>query len=195
MSELLKQKFEKTIGAPVTEVQFESFLNLMFVKHYDKKDFLVEKGHTNNYIYFVLSGSCYSYMEEDNGDISVVQFALEGNWISDLYSFFSGKNAIYNVQALEAMEVLAINNENFELACDRNALFDKYFRIIIQNAYVALQYRVAKSNIAEADERYYEFAKQYPSVVQRIPQYLIASYLGIKPQSLSRIRNVNTKGK
>jgi CRP-like cAMP-binding protein len=74
------------------------------------------------------------------------------------------------------------------LACDSLSCFDRFFRILIQNAYVAVQYRLAKTNSEEAEKRYYDFAKSHPDYLQRIPQYLIASYLGIKPQSLSRIR-------
>ena len=117
-----------------------------------------------------------------------MQFSLEGYWISELYSFFSGKKAIYTVQALEPTKVLALNKESFNKACDTMPAFDKYFRLLIQNAYVALQYRLAKTNSEDAEHRYNEFAKLHPQFVQRIPQYLIASYLGIKPQSLSRIR-------
>jgi hypothetical protein len=74
-------------------------------------------------------------------------------------------------------------------------MIDRFFRILIQNAYVAVQYRLAKTNSEDADHRYQEFAQKYPAFIQRIPQYLIASYLGIKPQSLSRIRKESTSKK
>lgn len=136
-----------------------------------------------------MEGSCYSYILDKKGDKHAVQFSLEGYWISDLYSFYSDRNAIYNIEALEPLSVLMLNKEGFEKACDSISCIDRFFRILIQNAYIALQYRLAKTNSEDAEKRYTEFSKTHPDFIQRIPQYLIASYLGIKPQSLSRIRN------
>ena len=184
----LRLNIEKTIGQTITDSEFEQFSKFMFEKSFDKKDFLVEAGNHNNYIYFIEQGSCYSYMIDQKGEKHVVQFALEGYWISDLYSFFSEKDAIYTVEALEPTKVLVLNKENFQKAVDTTHCFDRFFRLLIQNAYVSLQFRIAKTNSEEAEKRYHEFSKSYPAFVQRIPQYLIASYLGIKPQSLSRIR-------
>lgn len=188
MLELLKSNIQKTILQPIPDGNCTAFSSLLFEKHFDKKDILVEEGHDCKYIYFVTKGSCYSYITDDKGDAHAIQFALEGYWISDLYSFFSGKKSIYTVEALEPTTALVLNKEQFQKACDTMPIFDKYFRILIRNAFVALQYRLAKTNSEEAEYRYHEFSKLHPDFVQRIPQYLIASYLGIKPQSLSRIR-------
>lgn len=188
MIDLLKAHIEKLINAPIPAGNCSSFSNLLFEKSFDKKDVIVEEGTQCNYIYFIVEGSCYSFYTDDKGEEHAMQFSLEGYWISELYSFFSGKKSIYTVQALEPTRVLALNKDSFNKACDTMPAFDKYFRLLIQNAYVALQYRLAKTNSEDAEHRYNEFAKLYPQFVQRIPQYLIASYLGIKPQSLSRIR-------
>jgi CRP-like cAMP-binding protein len=184
----LKAHIEKTIHQPVSEKDFKDLSELLFEKSYDKKVNLVEEGVHCNYIFFIEQGSAYSYKIDEKGERHVIQFALEGHWISDLYSFFSEREAIYNVETLEPSRVLVLNKSNFKLACDRIPLGDRYFRILIQNAYVSLQYRLAITNSEEADARYEEFSKLHPDFLQRIPQYLIASYLGIKPQSLSRIR-------
>ena len=196
MFTLLKYNIEKTIGHSISEKDFKSFHELVFEKSFEKKSFLVEEGELCNYIYFVREGSCYSYIADKKGEKHVVQFALEGFWISDLYSFFSNRPAIYSIEALESLNVLVLNKENFQNCCDNIPVFDRFFRMLIQNAYVSLQYRMAKTNSEEAESRYEEFARQNPHLIQRIPQYLIASYLGIKPQSLSRIRKemVSKKG-
>jgi CRP-like cAMP-binding protein len=91
--------------------------------------------------------------------------------------------------------VLVLRKENFQKACDTFPQFDRFFRLLIQNAYISLQYRIAKTNSEGAEDRYTEFSQMYPAFLQRIPQYLIASYLGIKPQSLSRIRKELTQQK
>lgn len=188
MIALLKDNIQRTIGLPIPAGNCTSFSDLLFEKTFDKKDILVEEGQNCKHIYFITEGSCYSYITDDKGDTHAIQFALEGYWISDLYSFFSGKKSIYTVEALEPTKALVLNKESFQKACDTMPIFDKYFRVLIQNAFVALQYRLAKTNSEDAEHRYSEFSKLHPDFVQRIPQYLIASYLGIKPQSLSRIR-------
>jgi len=191
----LRINIEKTIQQKITDTEFEQFLKLVFEKTFDKKDFLVEEGNECNYIYFINKGSCYSYITDNKGEKHAVQFALEGYWISDLFSFFSDKKAIYTIEALEQLNVIALNKKNFKKACDNIPVFDRFFRVLIQNAYVSVQYRLAKTNSEDAEKRYFEFSKLHPDFIQRIPQYLIASYLGIKPQSLSRIRNESFRNK
>ena len=188
MNLLLKAHIENIIKSDFTEDNCKLFSELLFIKTFDKKDLLVEEGRNCNHVYFITEGSCYSYMTDEKGEDHAIQFALEGYWITDQFSFFSGKKAIYNVKALETVKALVLNKDNFQKACDHIPSLDRYFRILIQNAFVALQYRLAKTNSETAEHRYAEFAKSYPQFIQRIPQYLIASYLGIKPQSLSRIR-------
>ena len=195
MNTLLRANIEKTIGTKISDADFEKFSSLLFEKSFDKKSCLTEEGGQCNYIYFILEGSAYSYITDKKGDKHVIQFALEGYWISDLYSFYSGRESIYTIEMLENSRVLVLNKENFQKACDSCPVLDRFFRILIQNAYVALQYRLAKTNSEDADKRYELFSKQYPDFLQRIPQYLIASYLGIKPQSLSRIRKEIAKKK
>jgi CRP-like cAMP-binding protein len=186
--EKLKHTIELYTNQVVTDACWDRFCGLLFEKNFDKKSHLTEEGKVCTYNYFVLSGACHSYLTDDKGDRHVVQFALEGYWIADLYSFFSGEKALYTIEAIEETRVLMLNKENFEIACRELPVFEKYFRILIQNAYVALQYRLVKSASAPAEERYAHLMNRYPNLIQRIPQYLIASYLGIQPQSLSRIR-------
>lgn len=184
----LKSNIEKYTGQKLSDdcsFQFNEFLT---EKTFEKKDKILEEGQYSKHIYFILSGSCYSYINDTKDQNHAVQFALEGYWISDLYSFFSGKKAIYNIEALEQTSVLVLNKENFDRACTEMPIFEKFFRILIQNAYISLQYRLAKTTSEEAENRYLDFSARHPDFIQRIPQYLIASYLGIKPQSLSRIR-------
>lgn len=188
MENLLKDNIKRTIDHTLTKEEYELFAQFTFRKSFDKKITLVESYQTCRYVYFILKGSCYSYYINAEGEKHAVQFAIEGHWITDQYSFFSGRPGIYTIETLEQTEVLVINKENFEEVCSASHLFEHFFRILMQNAFVALQYRLIKTNSEDAEHRYIEFVKLYPHFVQRIPQYLIASYLGIKPQSLSRIR-------
>ena len=188
MIDLLKTHIQRLLNAALPEGNCTVFSDMLYEKPFNKKDILVEEGKLCNHIYFITQGACYASFKDETGEDHAIQFGLEGYWISDLYSFFSGKKAIYTIHALENTKVLVLNKESFQRACDTMPAFDKYFRLLIQNAFVALQYRLAKTNSETAESRYNEFAQLHPHFIQRIPQYLIASYLGIQPQSLSRIR-------
>jgi CRP-like cAMP-binding protein len=188
LNKLLKESIEKYTNQKLSSDYEKSFSELIFEKKFEKKTLIIEEGQYCKHIYFITSGSCYSYLTDSKGDTQVIQFALAGYWISDLHSFFSGKKSAYSIQTIEATSVLMINREFFEKACTTIPIFERYFRILIQNAYVSIQFRLAKTTSEEAEQRYKEFASLHPDFLQRLPQYLIASYLGIQPQSLSRIR-------
>jgi CRP-like cAMP-binding protein len=188
MYSLLKEKIEQYTEQKVEDECWAKFQELLFEKTFEKKQLLAEAGKVCKYNYFVLNGACYSFLGIESGEKHVVQFALDGYWISDLYSFFSGDKAIYHIEAIEDTRVLMLNKSSFETACEQLPVFEKYFRILVQNAYVSLQYRLVKSVSASAEQRYAELIQRHPDFIQRIPQYLIASYLGIQPPSLSRIR-------
>lgn len=186
---LLRENIEKTIGASLTDEEFSTFSNLLFEKTFDKKHLLAEEGQVCQHIYFFVKGSAYSYFTDAEGEKHAVQFALEDFWMSDLYSFFSKRTGIYNAETLENSRCLVLNRVNFETACNTLPTINNYFRILIQNAFVSLQYRFVRRQSADAEARYAELLRTHPAFIQRLPQYLIASYLGIKPQSLSRIRH------
>jgi CRP-like cAMP-binding protein len=191
----LKENIERTVGRKVPDENCSIFSSYLFEKTFDKKEILIEAGNICKYIYFIKEGSCYSHFNDEKGETHAIQFGIDGYWISDLYSFFSGRKGIYTIEALEPTKVLFLHKDNFDKACNEMPLFDRYFRLLIQNAFVSLQYRLAKTISESAEYRYKEFAAMHPGFVQRIPQYLIASYLGIKPQSLSRIRKEITQRK
>src|SRR5690625_4617671 len=188
MNSLLRKNFTHTTGEEISDEDFDYFSSFFFTKSVDKKVILKEEGDCANYVYFILEGSAYSFYTNDNADRNAIQFALEGYWITDHYSFFSREKSVYSVQTLEPSELLVINREHYDKLCKSSHLYEHFFRLLIQNAFVALQYRLALTTSEDAKHRYIAFAEDYPHFIQRIPQYLIASYLGIKPQSLSRIR-------
>ncbi|MBN8705369.1 MAG: Crp/Fnr family transcriptional regulator [Bacteroidetes bacterium] len=188
MQDLLAKNILRAIGHTLTDEEFALFCRHSFVKSFDRKTLLSQEGEHCKYVYFLVKGSAYSYIVNDHGDKHAIQFALEGYWITDQYSFFSNRPGMYSIETLEPTEALVVNKENFEKICQSSHMFEHFFRILIQNAFVALQYRLARTNSTDAEHRYLEFSQLHPEFVQRIPQYLIATYLGIKPQSLSRIR-------
>lgn len=188
VSERLFQNICRTVGYDVPEAELEGFRELFFEKSLDKKTLLAEEGRRCKYTWFLESGSAYSYYVNEAGDKTAIQFAIEGYWITDMYSFFSGKEALFSIETLEPVQALYFNHAHFEESCRRFSFTERFFRILTQNAHAAQLYRIAKTNSETAEHRYLEFAQRYPHFIHRIPQYLIASYLGIAPQSLSRIR-------
>lgn len=188
MKRLIRSNIEKTLGEKIPDEMFTHFIELTFEKSFDKKQFLAEAGKACKYQYFILQGSCYSYYVNEKGDKNAVQFAIENYWITDASSYFTHKPAVFNIETLEPTRALLLNKKNFEILCKSHPLFDRFFRILLQNSLATLHYRIAKTTSEDAKYRYLEFSQLYPHFIQRIPQYLIASYLGIAPQSLSRIR-------
>lgn len=185
------QAFFKNIQSKVqfeeTEFElFESFFETIDIK---KKHILIEEGKRNDKLYFIKKGLLYSYKTLENGNTQVIQFASENHWISDLSSFFNSTMALFTIQALEDCELLCLEKEKFDQACAKIPKIERLFRLTFQGAYANTLQRLSDIYSEDAQSKYQEFINKYPSLIQRVPQYLIASYLGILPSSLSRIRN------
>ena len=175
--------------APVTEDEFESFAHHFTYETIAKKERLVTEGHYTDKTFFVQKGLLCSYKTLDNGEIQVVRFAKENFWIGDLNSFITGAKALFTIEALEPSELWSLKREGWEFAMKSSPAFETYFRILIQTAYANLLVELSDIYSQDAKAKYNRLREQYPDLLQRVPQYLIASYLGILPSSLSRIRN------
>ncbi|MBF6607536.1 MAG: Crp/Fnr family transcriptional regulator [Flavobacterium sp.] len=185
---LLRENIESTLGHEISNEAYEAFVAISFQKSFDKKEFLAEAGKYCRYQFFIIEGACYSYYVNEKGDKNAIQFAIESHWITDSASYFADKPAVSTIETLEPTMALLLSKVNFDNLCQQYPVYDKFFRILLQNSLAALHLRIAKTISEDAEHRYTEFSKKYPHFTQRIPQYLIASFLGVKPQSLSRIR-------
>ena len=117
-----------------------------------------------------------------------MQFSVEGWWATDMFSFLSGEPAAFNIEALEDTSFLILDKIGRDLIFEKIPGFERLMRILIENHLVAHQKRLNAALSLNAEERYLIFLKKYPDIVQRVPQHLVASYLGITPETLSRIR-------
>lgn len=145
-------------------------------------------GEVCSYLYFVTKGCLRSYYIDMKGVEHIYQIRMDNSWISDLESFFSQRPSRYNMEALEDSSLLRISRERFEeLLADIPSL-ERYFRILFQKAYVNALSRLNATMWESAVDRYNEMLKENPEIFQRVPLVYIASYLGITPESLSRIR-------
>ena len=158
------------------------------VRDYLKGQFIVQQGDVCKYESYVISGCAKTFFIDQEGNEHVVMFAIENWWTADLGSFITQQPADYNVQCLEKTKVAQFSHTSLEQLYAQIPKLERFFRIIIQNAFVASQKRIVRNLSLTAKERYLIFREQYPDIQQRVPQYLIASYLGITKQFLSKIR-------
>jgi len=185
---IIKNNLRRILGESIPEELFSLLGQFSFEKSFDKKELLAEAGLDCEYQYFILEGAAYSFYINEKGDKSVIELAIEEYWITDATAYFTGKPAISSIETLEPTTALLINRKDFDNLCCSHPLFDRFFRILMQNSLASLNRRIAQTISEEGELRYREFLEKHSQFVQRIPQYLIASYLGLKPQSLSRIR-------
>ena len=174
--------------ALLSKADFDLFADCFKARLSTKKQKLVEAGQANDKIYFVEKGLLVAYKQLDKGDLQVIQFAKENYWISDLYSFISGSKALFTIQALEDCELWELSKADLDKICRQYDPMETYYRSNIQHAYVNTLLRLSNVYSADAEANYSELRNSQPDLLQRVPQYLIASYLGILPSSLSRIR-------
>ncbi|NRB53875.1 MAG: Crp/Fnr family transcriptional regulator [Saprospiraceae bacterium] len=183
---ILYQSFRKYINLPVKD-----YLDLepkLVHKTLNKNDYLIREGQIIRHLPFINDGLMANYRLDENGDIHVIQIRWTGWWLGDIYSFFSGKPSSFNIRAYQPTELLMINHDTFDFMTREYPIYERYFRIAIQHSYINTLNQVFNLHSQTAEERYLELIKNYPTLLDDIPHYLIASYLSIKPQSLSRIR-------
>lgn len=152
-----------------------------------KKDLLVP-GEVCNYLYFITKGCLRSFYIDSKGVEHIYQIRMDNNWISDLESFFSQSPSKYNIEALEDSQLLRISHSRMEQLLIEIPRLERYFRILFQKAYINALNRLNATMWETAMDRYHEMLKENPAIFQRVPLIHIASYLGITPESLSRIR-------
>ena len=157
----------------------------LFVK---KKKDLLEPDETCKYIYFVIKGCLRSYYVDTKGIEHIYQIRLDNSWISDLESFFSQRPSKYYIETLEDSELLRISYDRLEQLYDEVPKLERYFRILFQKAYINALERLNATMWESAVDRYNNMLKEHSDIFQRVPLVYIASYLGITPESLSRIR-------
>lgn len=190
-----KETFFKYIHekSEISATEFQAFAHYFEPVAVKKKTNLIIEGMGNDKIYFVEKGLLYAYKTREDGNIQVIQFAKENHWISDLVSFFTHSKALFAIQTLEDCQLVSITKSHFDLICALYPKMETFFRLMFQNAYVHTLQRLSDVYTEDAETKYNHFVNHQQAIVQRVPQYLIASYLGMLPSSLSRIRNKKQK--
>lgn len=172
----------------LTKEEKTELQSFFLVKKLKKKQYLLQEGDVCKCLSFVNKGLLKSYFTDEKGGENINMFAFEGWWISDFKSFINQEKAVLNIDAVEETELLMITLEDYDKLMLKIPVMDRYFRILYQNSLVTKDYRLIASNSYTAEEKYLQLVKKNPEMIKRVPHNLIASYLGLAPETISRIR-------
>ncbi len=173
----------------ITNEEFEFCKTLFIPKKLRKRQYLLQEGDICRHTAFVEKGMLRTFTVDDKGNEPILQFSMEGWWVTDLYSYLTDEPSRYNIEALEDCELLLITKPSWNILLEKVPAFERYFRILIQNNLIATQRRLISSLTESAEEQYTKLVATFPTCLQRVPQHMIASFLGITPETLSRIRS------
>ncbi len=191
--EVLRAYFERSF--PVTEENFALLKSLLIPKKLKKGEFLLREGEVAKYGAFVAKGILRSYVIDNKGKEHIIQFAPENWWISDKAGLTDGSPSSFFIDAIEDSELLLIDITGHLTLIEKLPGYAESFRTGIQKRTSAKDKRIIHSLSATAEERYNDFLETYPFIAQRVPQHMLASYLGITPETVSRIRKQASRKK
>lgn len=172
----------------LSEEENNYFVSLLKELKLVKKQHVLEEKQSCRYINFVHSGTLRAYHVDKEGKESTIMFAVTDWWITDMYCFVNRLPAMLNIEAIEDSCVFQLNRDDLDTLYEKIPKFERFFRIMMQNAYTREQLRVIQNLSLSAEERYDNFLAKYPQIASQVTQKTIASYLGITPEFLSVIR-------
>ncbi|MCF6132777.1 Crp/Fnr family transcriptional regulator [Flavobacterium wongokense] len=185
--ELFTESIRRHVG--ITDEEIDSVWSLGIERRVKKGQYIIHNGTVAKKTCFISSGTAVGYFIDTKGEEYLIQFGFDGWWISDISSFLKGTPALLNVQAIEDTLVYEFSSEAISEAFEKAPSFQSYFLAITQNAFASFQARTLNNLSMSAEERYVDFCNKYPQVSQKLSQKWIASYLGISPESLSRLKS------
>jgi CRP-like cAMP-binding protein len=183
------QHIRKLVGLSESEVVV--FNKYIETHHFEKKEFILQEPKVCKHLYFVEKGCLRMYFINKKGVEQITQFALEGWWVSDYQSFMNNTPSDYYIQTIEESTIVSINHQNLDKLLIELPRLERYFRIIMQKAVAGAQHRSKLLYEMSKEEFYFHFSTSFPEFMLRVPQYMIASYLGLTPEYLSELRKKN----
>lgn len=186
MFDLLKQCIAEKVS--ITDEEFDQICSFFTIKKLRKKQFFLNQGDVCRHLVFVNSGCLRSYLLDEKGQERIIQIAIEDTWISNMTSMMSGEPSLLDIDAIEDSELLVISKDDREKLFEEVPKFESYFRIMHQQSFIEQQKRITSAIIHSAIKKYNDFLDRYPKLANRVPQHMVASYLGISPETLSRAR-------
>lgn len=174
---------------PLDKQETNLISSLFRSRLFRKRQYILQEGDVCTQMCFVVSGCLRMYKIDNDGNTHLLQFAAENYWVIDLGSFYSEQPSELNIDALEDTMVLQVSHDDLIALYTQAPKFHRIFRVLIENSFVSLQKRLLQTISSTADERYQYFLDTYPHLINRLSQIQIASFLGITPEFLSRLRN------
>ena len=153
-----------------------------------KGQFLLKPGTTVKHEYFVVKGCLKGYYIDEKGSRHIIQFAVENWWIGDFDAFYNQVPSRLYIEAIEDSQLLSINYDSLQNIYNKAPIFERYFRVLVTQAFISQRKRILSTLEKNTKERYIEFCTSYPNIENRVPNYDIANYLGVSPENLSRVR-------
>jgi len=190
--DLILQNVGKHIQLSKTEADY--FVSLLQRRTLKRKEYLLKEGDVCKTENFITKGCLRTYTIDENGFEHIIMFAIEDWWIGDPYGFWTQTPSTHFIDALENSELLQISKPNLDKLLQTVPKFERFYRIVFQNALIAERQRINQNLSFTAEQRYLNFIEKYPNMERRISQKHIATFLGITPEFLSMIRNKITKG-
>jgi CRP-like cAMP-binding protein len=188
MYELLRAYLNKVTSATVSDEEFQFVENAFSPKKVKKKQFLLHAGSICQYMAFIVKGAMRQFTIDDKGIEHIARFGIEEWWMSDRESYVSLTPARYNIEALEDCDLLVATNENMINLKAHSPLFVRLGQILDEKSYIASQKRIDVTISYTAEEKVIYMMENHPQFMHRFPQNMLASYLGITPETLSRVR-------
>jgi len=187
MSQILRQHLERIIQ--LTDSEFDYVLTHFTAKKLKKNRFAVQEGQTVENDFFILSGCLKSYSADASGKEHIIQFGMQDWWITDYQAYYNQTTATVNIDCIEESELLCLSYTNREKLCAEMHKMEHFFRKKTNKRNVALQQRILSLLSSNAKERYDKLLEQYPQLFQKVPKQLIASYIGVSRETLSRFNS------
>lgn len=174
---------------PISDQELELVRSVARIKKLRRKQYLLQEGDVWHYNAFVLSGLLRTYTVDDKGAEHFIQFSPENWWAGDRESYIYETPAKYNIDAYEETEIVLISKTDFDMLLVEIPTLAKFMLGLLEKSFIALRNRVHSSIADSAEAKYLAFLKVYPDIANRLPQHMIAAYLGITAETLSRVRN------
>jgi CRP-like cAMP-binding protein len=173
---------------PLNEAEREDLGGRVIERKIKRRQFILQEDDVCKHYTFVAEGCFKKFQVDDKGTEHNLQFAAEGDWLMEIDSFYFDKPSRVYIEAIEPSVIFQINKPDLFHLFTNNPKFDRNFRVIVENRFVELENRILQAISSTAEERYLAFIKQYPHLLSRLPNTQIASYLGITPEFLSKVR-------
>ena len=184
MIQMLRRQFENIV--PITDTEFEYILSHFIIRKFKKHQFVIQEGDGVPNDYFIMSGCLKSYFTDSNGKDHILQFGFQDWWITDYQAYYNQSTATVNIDCIEDSELLCLSFANREKLCAEMHKIEHFFRKKTNKHNVALQQRILSLLSNNAKEKYDGLLRLYPQLFQKVPKQLIASYLGVTRETLSR---------